>query len=103
VTPEAEFQVLVDALAGREGVTPPTGGNRFGGNALKVDGRIFAMLVRGQLVVKLPQSSVAELLEQGQGSMFDAGKGRPMRGWVTVASAPGPEWLALAEEALRSS
>jgi hypothetical protein len=37
-------------------------------------GRIFATLVRGQLVVKLPRSRVYELVSAGEGVRFDANK-----------------------------
>jgi hypothetical protein len=53
----ARFTELVQAFGGRPGVTSPyeDGNRRFGSDALKVNGSIFAMLTRGRLVVKLPQ------------------------------------------------
>jgi hypothetical protein len=61
---EERFDALVQALLGYEGVTPPSAsGREFGSNALKVDNKIFAMLVRGTLVVKLPARRVAALIE----------------------------------------
>jgi hypothetical protein len=48
------FEDLVDQLVGTEGVTPPRGGSGFGRSALRFHGKIFAMHVRGALVLKLP-------------------------------------------------
>jgi len=44
---------------------------RFGAEGLKVNGRVFAMLVKGRRVVKLPATRVSALVEQGRGSHFD--------------------------------
>jgi len=49
---------------------------RFGAEGLKVNGRVFAMLVKGRRVVKLPATRVSELVEQGRGSHFDPGHAR---------------------------
>ena len=68
---------------------------------LTVDGSIFAMLTRGELVVKLPAVRVTELVANGNGMPFTAGKDRPMREWVVVKGEDRQEWLELAREALR--
>jgi hypothetical protein len=65
-----------------------------------VRGRIFAMLVRGTLVVKLPAKRVDELIRSGAGGPFDAGKGKPMKEWLTVQPSSTEAWLGLATEAL---
>ena len=100
--PQERFAALVEELAAEPGVTPPdaAGGRRFGSAALKVDGAIFAMLYDQWLVVKLPRPRVEALLADGTGGPFGAGKGRPMREWVTVLSADEGTWSALAREAL---
>jgi hypothetical protein len=48
------FAGVVDELTGVAGVTPPRAGSGFGRQALRFQGKIFAMFVRGQLVLKLP-------------------------------------------------
>jgi hypothetical protein len=50
--------------------------------------------------VKLPRERVAELTEGGSGEPFDAGKGRPMKEWVTPR-APAGAWIELARQARR--
>lgn len=102
VDPEKRFAALVDTFATRSGVSPPaeSGRRAFGSLALKVNGSIFAMLVGGRLVVKLPKGRVEALLTDGSGTPFHAGKGRPMKEWVTVVGDDEETWQALASEAL---
>jgi len=91
---------LVDDLMGIDGVTPPAGGSGFGRGSLKYRGKIFAMLVRGRLVVKLPADRVTALIKGGEGVAFDANKGTAMREWFSLAPDSGLDWLSLATEAL---
>ena len=42
-------------------------------NVLSVNGKIFAMLVRGKLVVKLPKQRVDGLVAGRAGTYFDPG------------------------------
>jgi hypothetical protein len=99
---DERFARLVDALGNEPGVTGPgeSGGRGFGSLALKVNGSIFAMLTRGQLVVKLPRERVKALIQDGTASAFDAGKGIPMKEWLTVVSDDSETWMSLAREAL---
>lgn len=100
--PENRFTVLVDALVSLPGVEAPneSGQRAFGSSALKVNGSIFAMLTRGHLVVKLPRDRVNTLIQEGIGDTFDAGKGTPMKEWLTVVADDEDTWLALARDAL---
>ncbi len=75
------------------------GGKGFGSGALKVGGKIFAMMSsKGQFVVKLPKERVAALVAAGRGASFDPGHGRKMKEWAVIDAAPA-EWPALAREA----
>jgi hypothetical protein len=94
------FEDLIDQLVGTEGVTPPRGGSGFGRSALRFQGKIFAMHVRGALVVKLPAERVEALVRGGEGAHFDANKGTPMREWLSLDPASSLPWLPLATEAL---
>jgi hypothetical protein len=94
------YESLVDDLMGIDGVTPPPGGSGFGRGSLRYRGKIFAMLVRGHLVVKLPEGRVAELITACGGSAFDANKGTPMREWLSVGTESTLDWQSLASEAL---
>jgi hypothetical protein len=103
-TAEEGFAALIDALGDMPGVSKPDApagsGGPFGSSALRVQGRIFAMVTRGQLVLKLPQGRVAELISAGRGGPFDAGKGRPMKEWVSLDPMRQEGWLDLATEAM---
>jgi hypothetical protein len=101
VSAESRYADLVGKLAARPGVSNSAEGKGFGSSGqLKVRGRIFAMLVRGALVLKLPRARVDELVESGAGTRFDAGKGTPMREWLVLSSSETRPWLPLAQEAL---
>jgi TfoX/Sxy family transcriptional regulator of competence genes len=95
------FSDLCHQFADLPNVTLPglNAGRAFGSDALKVNGSIFAMVVRGRLVVKLPRERVATLIADGKGAPFDANKGKPMKEWMTIASDDAPTWEALAREA----
>ena len=97
---QERFEDLVDQLIGTEGVTPPRGGSGFGRSALRFQGKIFAMHVRGALVLKLPAERVEALVRAGEGVHFDANKGTPMKEWLSLGPDSGQEWLPLAHEAL---
>ena len=95
---ERSFAALADDLLADPDVTEGTG---FGSNpGLRVHRKIFAMLVQGQLVVKLPPSRCAQLRDDGDAAAFDAGKGRPMREWIAVGADSMGRWPDLAAEAL---
>jgi hypothetical protein len=104
-TAEEGFVDIVKALGDKPGVKEPdepvASARRFGSSALRVHGRIFAMVSRGRLVLKLPPKRVAELIKSGNGDTFDAGKGRPMKEWVSLEPGRQDNWLDLATEALK--
>jgi hypothetical protein len=81
-------------------VTAPGPPGGFGSTALRYQRRIFAMLVRDRLVVKLPRSRVDALVATGAGVRFDGNKGTPMKEWFSLAPESDLDWMALAGEAL---
>jgi hypothetical protein len=98
--PDSRFLRVVDAFAGDRQVSRG-GGKGFGSGALKVRGKIFAMMSsRGKFVVKLPKRRVDELVAAGQGEYFDPGHGRLMKEWLQVQSEE-TSWIELAKEAHR--
>ena len=96
---EQRFASLVASFAGDDAVAVGGGSRGFGSGALQVGGRIFAMVSGDRLVLKLPRQRVDELLGNGHGLPFDAGKGRPLREWVALADRPEVPWAELAREA----
>ena len=92
---------MVESFLSDSGSVKVDEGKGFGSTGqLKVDGKIFAMLVRRKLVLKLPSHRVRAMVESGDGEPFDAGKGRPMREWLALSPASQQPWLTLAREAM---
>ena len=75
---DAAFNAVVSAFADDRQVRPPESGGRFGDRrALKVNGKIFAMMSsKGHFVVKLSKERVSEVARAGRGVAFDPGHGR---------------------------
>lgn len=100
--PEERFAAIGDALGGQPDVTRSSDlpkSKRFGtSEELRVKNKIFAILTKGRLVVKLPKTRVNALIAADAGERFDPGHGRLMKEWVAVA--PDADWLALAREAM---
>jgi hypothetical protein len=98
---EALFEKLVGRFSADPSVTLPSvrKGGRFGASGLKVDGKIFAMLSKGELVVKLPKERVDELIASRGARRFDPGHGRELKEWVTIGPGDSRSWPVLAEEA----
>jgi len=99
------FELIVAGLLDRPGVTYPPAdpgpAKGFGSKALKVGGKIFAMVdSRGRFVVKLPQARVQELLADGRGARFEMGNAKWTKEWVCLVPGTEDHWSAFAEEAL---
>lgn len=73
-------------------------GRKFGSNGLKVNGKLFAMVTKGRLVVKLPKERVDALVASRAGENFDPGHGRKMKEWISITSSR-LSWVDLAREA----
>jgi TfoX/Sxy family transcriptional regulator of competence genes len=95
-TPASAFEKIAAPLLREPDVEEGTG---FGTNpGLNTGGKIFAMLVRDGLVVKLPADRCAELIAAGTAEPFVVGK-RRMREWIRLAEVDEAEWDSLAREA----
>ena len=93
---EALFQALVDRWGRPTDEAPRRG---FGADALKIEGKIFAALSKGRLLLKLPRERVDALIESGVGERFATGAGRPKKQWVTIGAEHARLWQPLADEA----
>ena len=101
ITSEERFATIVEALLSNPDVTPPLDGKGFGSSGLRIHNKIFAMLVGGRLVVKLPKPRVDALIASGAGERFDPRHdGRLMKEWVTVEPMSEEGWLNLSREAM---
>ena len=85
------YSTAVDAASGRG----------FGSKALKVEGKIFASLSHGRLLLKLPRERVEALVKARLGERFSTGPGRVKKEWVTIPASSDDTWARLAEEARR--
>ena len=97
VAPDRRFAALAERFVGDRDVTEGTGFGKMPG--LRTGGKIFAMLVHGRLVVKLPRERVEALVAAGAAERFDPGHGRPMKEWASVDPAAREDWEVLATEA----
>jgi len=94
---ERKFSQLVEAFSSDPDVSHGSG-KGFGSGALKVNGRIFAMVSsKEQFVVKLPGDRVDELIASGKRCRFEPRRGRMMKEWVALSN--GENWTKLAQEA----
>ena len=94
------FSLIVDVFA-NDGQVSCGKGKGFGSGALKVNGKIFAMMSsKEKFVVKLPKKRVDDLVNFGKGEHFDPGHGRLMKQWVVLKVAKS-DWVDFAKEAKR--
>jgi len=94
---EGAFDELRVAFLGRPNVDE---GRMFRTEGLRYRGKFFAALSRDhQLLVKLPEARVTELVTTGVSLPFDANKGTPMREWTLVPLSSVDHWPGIAEEA----
>jgi TfoX/Sxy family transcriptional regulator of competence genes len=98
MTPDDAWAELTDQWQGRPGVDLR---RMMSSPGLTVNGSIFSMLTRGELVVKLPAERATAMYEAGTGVPFQPMASRaPMRQWVVLQGEPDPQaWHDVAEEA----
>lgn len=81
-----------DAFAGDKKVA------EFKSTSLCVNNKVFVMLSKGALVVKLSAARVSELIASGDGKAWDPGHGKAMKEWVAIPATRSTSWIALARE-----
>jgi len=97
---DPQFAQVVAALARNRDVTRESR-KGFGSGALKVNGKIFAMMAaKGEFVVKIPKTRVDELVGLRVGKRFEPGPGRVMKEWLALKGRQ-ELWIELANEAYR--
>lgn len=87
---EARFWAEAEPLLARAGVTEST---MMGLPCLRIHGAFFASFDRrtGALLVKLPETTVDELVAAGRAESF-APAGRRFREWAAIAAADVEAW-----------
>jgi hypothetical protein len=99
--PDAEdhFWQLAEPLLARPGVTRST---MMGLPCLRLGGAFFASCDRrtGDLLVKLPEARVGDLVEAGTAHAF-APAGRRFRQWAAIPPEHLSDWKPLLDEATR--
>jgi hypothetical protein len=76
-------------------------GKWFGKICLKIDGKAFAVLFKGDVAFKLPEDARTEALQIEGAHLFDPrGKGNPFKEWVQIPAEHAAEWPMLARLAL---
>lgn len=91
------FDLLAEEYLQRPGVS--LGRMMSSRHVLSVNRKIFAMLVRDKLVVKLPKARAEVLIGTGAAVAFEPGKGRVMKEWIVLEMPDKKQWQALIREA----
>ena len=97
MTPEELWAGIAEAELARAGVAAGTGFGKSEG--LRISGKIFAMFIQDELVVKLPKIRVDELVATRGARNFDPGHGRLMKEWAVSPTAAAQDWPGLVSEA----
>ncbi len=82
-----EHEAIFERMSGRlleDGAVPVERGRMLRASGLKTAGRFFAFTTGGDLVVKLPEGRVNDLVNRDASRPCQIGPGRPMREWVRV-------------------
>ncbi len=69
-------------------------------NSLWVGRRMFAFSSKDNLILKLPENRVDELISSGEGTRYDPGRGKIRKEWLAVKPTRSTS-LRLAKEAMK--
>ena len=70
-----------------------------GAQGIKRDGKLFVIFIKGDLIAKLPEQRVKEVIDSGDGEPFDPGTGKPMKNRVLIPASKTDYWIKYSEEA----
>jgi hypothetical protein len=70
-----------------------------GAQGIKRNGKLFVMFMKGDLVVKLPEQRVKEIIVTGDGFPFDPGTGKAMKNRVLIPANNSDKWIKYSIEA----
>ena len=70
-----------------------------GAQGIKRGGKLFVMFMKGNLIVKLPEHRVNEIIDIGDGVSFDPGTGKPMKNRVLIPARNSDMWIKYSIEA----
>lgn len=96
-TAEQIWNSIAEAELATRGVKGGTGFGRSEG--LRISSKIYAMLVNGELVVRVPKARVDDLVDAGIGRRFEPSPGRVMKEWLSLPPTASRRWKALVAEA----
>jgi hypothetical protein len=93
---EKLFAELVSFYATPHTAYPVERALLFGFDCLRINGKVFAKLHNGLLVMKLPADRITALVDSGQANAY-ALRGRLLKEWGVISTSD--DIIALAEEA----
>ncbi|MHA2407076.1 MAG: hypothetical protein ACXACA_01720 [Candidatus Ranarchaeia archaeon] len=70
-----------------------------GAQGLKYGKKLFAMFMKGNLLIRLPPNRVTEVIASGDGLPHDPGTGKPMKNMVLIPVSMKDLWIKYCEEA----
>ena len=71
----------------------------FGARGFKVNGKVFAIFWKGDLVLKMPELRAQELVAAKVAKSWDPGHGRKMKEWIAFPPRTAGRWVKLVAEA----
>jgi hypothetical protein len=74
-----------------------------GAQGIKLGGKLFVMFLKGDLLVKLPEFRVKEVIDTGDGMPYDPGTGKFMKNRVLIPASNKDTWVKYSMEAKKHS
>ncbi|MHA2250623.1 MAG: hypothetical protein ACXAD7_09675 [Candidatus Kariarchaeaceae archaeon] len=69
-----------------------------GAQGIKYNKKMFIMFYKGDLLIKLSENRINEIISSGVGQPFDPGTGKIMKDRVLIPASHKEEWISLSEE-----